>query len=373
MRKNMTPKTTRHTTHTIATLPAIAMILLAACSGHGGNVITGTVAPRVQSNTPVNHATGVPVNALISARFSDSMDSDSIDEQAFTLTSGPALTPVAGTVIYGNRTATFLPSALLASDTLYNATVTREARSSLGIHLPSNFGWDFTTGTTVDPGIGVALGSAGTFAILAKSAISTVPTSAITGNVGLSPAAATFITGFALTPDATNVFSTSTQVTGKVYAADYAAPTPAELTAAVLDMQTAFLDAAGRAPGVTELGAGNVGGMTLAPGVYKWSTGLLIPTALTLNGSATDVWIFQIAQNLEVASATAIVMSGGSLPKNVFWQVTGLVDLGTTSSLQGNVLCQTAITLRTGATVNGRLLAQTAVTLDGNTVVQPVL
>ena len=125
--------------------------------------------------------------------------------------------------------------------------------------------------------------------------ISTVPTSAVTGNLGVSPGAATMVTGFSLTADATNVFSSSPQVTGKVYAADYAAPTPAALTGAIGDMQLAFTDAAGRAPGVTELGAGNIGGMTLGPGVYKWGTGLLIPTDITLTGAATDVWIFQIA------------------------------------------------------------------------------
>jgi hypothetical protein len=217
----------------------------------------------------------------------------------------------------------------------------------------------------------VNLATAGDFAILAKTGISTVPTSTVTGNLGVSPAAATFITGWALTADATNAFSTSTQLTGKAYAADYAAPTPTNLTTAIGDMQTAFTDAAGRAPGVTELGAGNIGGMTLAPGVYKWGTGLLVPTDVTLNGGATDVWIFQIAQDLTVASGARIVLAGGALPKNVFWQVAGLVDLGTTAHLEGVVLTQTSATLRTGASINGRLLAQTAVKIDGSTVVEP--
>jgi hypothetical protein len=83
------------------------------------------------------------------------------------------------------------------------------------------------------------------------------------------------------------------------------------------------------------------------------------------------VWIFQIAQDLTLSSGTDIVLAGGALPKNVFWQVSGLVDLGTTAHLEGIVLSQTSITLRTGASVNGRLLAQTAVTIDGSTVVQP--
>ena len=215
------------------------------------------------------------------------------------------------------------------------------------------------------------LGVAENYVILAKSGISTVPTSAVSGNLGVSPAAASYITGFSLTADSTNVFSTSPQVTGKVYAADYASPTPSNLTTAIGDMELAFTDAAGRAPDVTELGAGNIGGMTLAPGVYKWGTGLLIPTDVTLTGSATAVWIFQVAQDLTMSTATNISLTGGALPKNVFWQVSGKVDLGTTAHFEGVVLTQTSVTLRTGASINGRLLAQTAVNLDGSTLVEP--
>lgn len=224
------------------------------------------------------------------------------------------------------------------------------------------------TGTPAAP---VDLGAAGGFVILAKTGISTVPGSAITGNIGLSPAAATYITGFSLTADSTNEFSTSPQVTGRVYAADYEVPTPANLTTAVGAMETAFTDAAGRAADYTELAAGDIGGLTLEPGVYKWGTGLLIPTDVTLQGSATDVWIFEIAQDLTMASATRVVLSGGAVPENIFWQVSGLVSLGTTAHLEGIVLVQTAATLATGASVNGRLLAQTEVTLDGSTVTKP--
>lgn len=224
---------------------------------------------------------------------------------------------------------------------------------------------------TAAGGLPVNLGTSGNYVILAKSGITTVPASIITGNLGLSPAAGSFITGFALTADATNVFSTSPQVTGKVFAADFAPPTPSTLTTAVSDMQLAFTDAAGRAPDVIELGAGNIGGMTLTKGVYKWGTSLLIPTDVTLSGSATDIWIFQIAQNLTMSSAARVHLTGGAKSKNVFWQVAGSVDLGTTSHCEGVVLTYTSATLRTGASINGRLLAQTAVTIDGSTVVEP--
>jgi hypothetical protein len=226
-------------------------------------------------------------------------------------------------------------------------------------------------GATASSTLPVNLRTAGNYVILAKSGISTVPISAVTGNIGVSPAAASLITGFSLVADSTNVFSTSPQVTGKAYAADYAVPTPSNLTTAIGDMLLAFTDAAGRAPSVTELGAGNIGGKTLTPGVYKWGTGLLIPTNVILTGSATDVWIFQIAQNLTMSNATGVSLTGGALAKNVFWQVAGLVDLGTTSHFEGVILTQTSINLQTGASINGRLMAQTAVTIAGSTVVQP--
>ena len=233
-----------------------------------------------------------------------------------------------------------------------------------------------TGGGTTDGGstpstLPVNLRTAGNYAILAKSRISTVPTSAVTGDIGVSPAAATLITGFSLIADSTNVFSTSSQVTGKAYAADYAVPTPSNLTTAIGDMQLAYTDAAGRAPTVTELGAGNIGGKTLTPGVYKWSTGLLIPTNVILTGSATDVWIFQIAQNLTMSNAAGVSLTGGAVAKNVFWQVAGLVDLGTTAHCEGVILTQTLINMQTGASINGRLMAQTAVTIASSTVVQP--
>ena len=215
----------------------------------------------------------------------------------------------------------------------------------------------------------VNLGSASDFVILAKSGITNVPTSHITGNLGVSPVTETAITGFPLTRDGSGLFSTTPEVTGKIFAANDGVPTPDNLTVAIGAMETAFTDAAGRAPKATELGAGDIGSMTLSAGVYKWGSGLLIPTNVTLDGAATDVWIFQIAQNLTVDSAVQVILTGGALAKNVFWQVAGAVDLDTTSHLEGTILCQTAIALKTGASINGRLLAQTAVTISGSAVI----
>jgi hypothetical protein len=211
----------------------------------------------------------------------------------------------------------------------------------------------------------VNLRSAANFAILSESGITDVPTSRVTGNVGTSP-----ISGAAL-------LLTCAEVTGTIYTVDAAGPLPCSvkdswrLTSAVRDMETAYDDAAGRAPTVTELGAGNIGGMTLAPGVYKWSSGVTIPTDLTLSGSKGSVWIFQIAQNLELASATKIILARGATADNVFWQVGGLATLDTTSVFQGILLSKTMIAANTGAQITGRLFAQTAVTLQKNVVKQP--
>jgi hypothetical protein len=215
----------------------------------------------------------------------------------------------------------------------------------------------------------VNLGTAGNFVILSKSGISTTGVTAIIGNIGVSPIASTAITGFGLTLNRLGQYSTSSKVTGKVYAANYAVPTPSQLTTAVLDMQTAYTDAAGRkSPTATELGAGNIGGKTIKPGLYKWSSGVTIPTDVTLSGGINDVWIFQIAGTLDISSGKKIILSGGAQAKNIFWQVAGKTSVGTTAVFNGNILDKTAIVLKTGAKLNGKALAQTAVTLDANAV-----
>jgi hypothetical protein len=229
------------------------------------------------------------------------------------------------------------------------------------------------TGTGVSGGHGpgpVGLGPEGsTFVILAASGISTTGTTHITGDIGVSPAAATTITGFDLSSPPTT-FTTSALVTGSVFGLAYDAPTPARLGTAVTNMQAAYTDAAGRTlPDHTELASGNIGGLTLPAGLYKWSSNVTIPTTVTLTGGAEDTWIFQIAGNLTQASATRVNTTGGALARNVTWQVAGIATIGTTAYMQGRILSQTQIILRTGATVDGKLLAQTQVVLDANTIV----
>lgn len=213
----------------------------------------------------------------------------------------------------------------------------------------------------------VNLGSADNYTVLSKSGISTTGTTLITGNIGVSPTAAGSITGFSLTTP--GVFSTSSYVTGKVYAADYAVPSPSNLTTAISDMETAYTDAAGRTlPTATELGSGDISGLTIAPGLYKWGTGVSINSDVTLSGTSNDIWIFQIAQDLTVASGKKVILAGGASAKNIFWQVGGQATLGTTSHFEGTILSKTLIAVQTGASINGGLYAQTAVTLQSSTV-----
>ena len=220
----------------------------------------------------------------------------------------------------------------------------------------------------------VDLGAAAPFVILSKTGVTNVPTSNITGNIGTSPIDSTAITGFSLIAHSTNTYSTSAQVTGKIYAANYATPTPVNLTTAVSNMEAAYTDAAGRSlPSATELYSGNLSGQTLAPGLYKWGTDVLITTNVTLAGPADAVWIFQIAGDLIMGSGAQVLLSGGAQAGTIFWQVGGGtgVEIGTTAHIEGTILAAKAIHLRTGASLNGRALSQTAVTLDKNALVIP--
>ncbi len=219
----------------------------------------------------------------------------------------------------------------------------------------------------------INLRSSGDYVILAKTAITTVPNSAITGNLGISPAALSDLEGFDDGgADASNQFITSPQVTGRIYGANSEVPTPNNLTIAVLDMQAAYEDGAGRAnPDELNLMGGDISGLTLVPGLYKWTNTVLINDTVYLNGGPNDVFIFQIAGGLTMAANKSIILQGGVNPKNIFFVVAEAVEIGTGSHFEGIILGQTAAALQTGASMNGRLLMQTAVTLDQATVTKP--
>ena len=365
-------------------LPAIAVLAALALPG----VALSVAVPQgvtVLSSTPSNGATNVATSTnssnniltgtAVTATFSQPMDPATIDSSqpgtllTFTLkeTAGDE---VLGTVAMNaaNTVATFTPTgSALTPDRNYTATVTIAATDAGGIAMANPVQWSFTTNaipyTSQAP---VSLGMAGNFAILTKTGITDVYPSAISGDVGTSP-----ITGAAL-------LLSCGEVAGMVYTVDATGPLPCRttsatlLTAAIGDMGFAYVDAAGRtSPDFTELGAGEIGGLTLVPGLYKWGTDLLISTDVTLAGGPNDVWIFQVAGGLKLANATRVTLAGGALPKNIFWQAAGVVSIGTTAHFEGVVLAKTMIAVKTGASANSRLLAQTAVTLQMNAITQP--
>lgn len=323
--------------------------------------------PTVTGTNPAANATGVARNKVISITFSEEMSSASITTTSFLLAQGS--NAISGSVEYSGKSARFIPNDILDADLSYQATVTTGVTDMAGNAIATAKVWSFTAGS--QSGLSaVNLGTAANYVILAKTAINNSPTSAITGHLGLSPAATSFITGFGLT-DATG-YATSPQITGKVYAADMVSPTSSNLTTAVENMITAYNDAAGRpTPDFSELGTGNIGGMTLEPGLYKWTNTVTMPSDITISGTADDVWIFQIAGDLTMSSAIQITLTGGAQARNIFWQVAGEAVLGTTSHFEGVILSMTGITLQTGASLNGRMLAQTTVILDANAVTKP--
>ena len=225
----------------------------------------------------------------------------------------------------------------------------------------------YTSPPTVD------LGTSINYVILAESAITATAGTYVTGDIGISPAAASDMAGFGPILDASGQFSTSSIVSGSIYASDYASPTPADLITAVSNMMAAYNDSANRlSPNEIDKGAGDIAGLTIDPGLYNWTTGVQVSTgSVTFSGTASDIWILQINGGLTLASGVAVVLSGGADPAHIFWQVSGQVTLETTSVMKGIILCKTAIVMNNGATLEGRALAQTAVTMIANAVAPP--
>ena len=221
------------------------------------------------------------------------------------------------------------------------------------------------------------LDNAGCFAVLAKSGISTVPTSKVTGDIGVSPIASSAITGFSLVLDSSSEFSedTSAQLDGQAYATNYLGATPGIMTTTVSSMETAYTDVAGRTADVTEFGSDLISGMTLTAGVYKWTTDVNFANNITIQGNAKDIFIFQTSGNVIAGSGAKVTLVSDSddkgnkpLASNILWQVAGFVDAGTTSHLEGTFLVATAVTMKTHSSLNGRILAQTTVNLQMATI-----
>jgi hypothetical protein len=203
----------------------------------------------------------------------------------------------------------------------------------------------------------VVLGSASTYAALSGTSVTSTGATQLTGDIGVSPG--TSVTGF---PPGT--------YTGTKNVANTAS------AAAASAVTVAYNDAMGRTNCPITI-AGNIGGQTLTPGLYKSTSSLAISSGdLTLSGGGNPngVFVFQVASALTTTSGRAVVLTNGAQAGNVFWQVGSSATIGTTSKMQGTILASASITMLAGSTLNGRALARTGdVTLSATTIVVPTV
>ncbi|OEU06569.1 hypothetical protein FRACYDRAFT_222050 [Fragilariopsis cylindrus CCMP1102] len=231
------------------------------------------------------------------------------------------------------------------------------------------------SGTTTKVNLGT---TASNFVILAKTGISTVPSSIITGNIAVSPIASTAITGFSLIIDSSNEFSTSSQVadTYTVKASDYT--NGSELITAVNEMEAAYTDAAARPTSDDDdaflnLGGGEIGGETLKTGVYTFDRDVTITGGdLTFDGEGNSdaVFIIQTSKSVSQAGNTRVILAGGAKAENIFWSVAGAASVAAGSHSEGIFLVKKGVTFITGSSLNGRIFSQTAVTLQMATITE---
>jgi hypothetical protein len=307
--------------------------------------------PTVISTDPANNATDVALNKIITATFSEAMDPLTVTTATFTLKQGT--TPVSGAVTYVGTGGIFTPTSPLTANTTYTATITTGAEDLAGNALASSYVWTFTTGAAPPPPgpSAVNLGCIAGFSILAGSTVTNTGNTIINGDLGLSPGSA--VVGFP--PGIVN---------GTIHIND------TEANNSKSCLTSAYNDAAGRAPGAAV--SGNIGGQTLAPGVYTSTSSLAISSGdLTLDaqGNSGGVFIFQIPSSLTVTSGRQVILAGGAQAKNIFWQVGSSATIGTTAAMKGTILADQSVTLETGATLLGRALTRIgAVTMDSNSI-----
>jgi hypothetical protein len=235
----------------------------------------------------------------------------------------------------------------------------------------------------------VDIATAGDYAILAKTGIATVPTSAITGDIAVSPVAQTYMTGFSFTADSGGTYWTSTQIDGLAYAATSGTPVPAELTKAVGDMEAAYTSAAGKDNAVgprLNLGTGTLGGVfggdgadddgtshRLTAGVYTWGSNVEIGDDIYFDGEDDPdaVFLMQITGNLDQVTNKDVHLKRGAKAENIFWQVSGYVHISAGAHLEGILLVKTDVLFETSSSLNGRVLSQTACNLQMATITEP--
>jgi len=375
-------------------LAAIILLIFAA----GCKKVTETnglvgVCPKVISTIPVDTATGVSVSTTVSATFNEIMDSTTLNTLTFTLKQG--LTPIAGWVTYSGMTATFTPSANLAPNTMFTATITTGAKDPSGNALVNNYVWSFTTLQNVIPA--GLLGNAAIFGVFGGNAgITNQGINTVINNGGIgTTAASTLITGF---HDGTNgnIYTETPLNVGNSTGGIFTAP-PVPGTAASFNIATKGLSDANIAynnispasqPGGTDPGAGELGGLTLAPGIYKSASGTFKITSgdLTLDakGDPNAVWIFQTAAALTVgvagpAGARNVLLVNGAAAKNVYWYVGSAATINGAGGgvMVGTIIASAGVTFSTAGNavqtvLNGRAISLNAsVTMVNTTVNVP--
>jgi hypothetical protein len=347
-------------------IPAFLLaVVMAGCSDPDKNAGAGNpgsplTPPTVLSPSvlPPSGSQGICPNAVVTAIFSKAMNAATINSSTFTLTSGGA--SVSGSITYDSSsdTATFTPVSpgLATSTTTYTATITTGAQDQYGNGLAANFTWSFTTAASACS-TGVPLLTAGNFKVLAGSTVTnTGPTTITGGDLGLSPGSS--VTGF---PPGTLIAPAVMHVTD---------PTAAQ---AQLDLTAAYNFAAAIVLPAPQSLPGDLTGLTLTAGTYKTSSSTMLSAgSVTLTGSASDVFVFQIASTLTTGTGTLVILAPPVQAKNVFWQVGSSATLGVNSSFAGTIMALQSITLDTGASLQGRALARNAaVTMDTNTITDP--
>lgn len=323
------------------------------------------IAPEVLSTTPTDGSSNVPFNQVITATFDQVMDITSFTNTTFIVSDG--VNNLTGQITYNGTTASFTPDNLLLANTTYKATLTTGVKNAGNISIANDYEWDFSTNS-----VGVNLNSVARFGIIAGVGVSNAAGFSVINNldVGISPGVRSSIVGF---PPATIV-------NGKIYASDdpFPAGVAAMLIQAKQDLVDAYLFAENASFPAPQTVAGDQGGKTLAPGIYKSASTLLIQSGdLTLDaqGDPNAVWIFQIASDFTTVGGAGgnVILSGGAQAKNIFWQTGSSATLGNSTSFKGNILALTSITMNSGAVAEGRMLAQngSVVMSSTNTITKP--
>ncbi|HAC16426.1 MAG TPA: hypothetical protein DCE78_10855 [Bacteroidetes bacterium] len=346
----------------------LLITLISGCKSDSTGPEIDPDAPVIFSMSPMNEEDNVVRNKIVDIVFDQAMNPTTINNSTITLRQGS--TNINGSVEYSGTTAKFIPANVLDAQKDYTVKVSTGVKSSTGVSLANDNEWGFTTGGTSELLEAVDLGTAGNYVVLARTAINNTPTSTFTGDLGLSPMAESFITGF--TQTSSTGFSTSDQVSGRIYASDMSAPTPANLTTAVENMISAYDNAEGRSdPDFIDLHSGEINGKTLSPGLYNWTESVLISGTVTFSGSENDVWILQVTDNITMRNDLNMTLSGGAQAKNIFWQVGGNISLGSNSHFEGIILLMNGITMNTGASINGRVFTRAGAIFNANTVTEP--